>query len=177
MRERFLLGANFFLLGIATLVLGTAQSALWFQIFGWFPAPAFWIPVIVYAALYRQLGQMAIIAFLMSLILRPMTVMPVPFLFFVLFLIGCTVRMVKQRFYWIGHSYFMMVSGIATFIFHIYHFIGSLAIGGGSGMEISNWLVQALLTPLAAPVLYETFRWFDRVTEFEQPTEASADIV
>ncbi len=179
MRENLLLVSNFLLLGLATLVLATAQSALWFQIFGGFPAPAFWIPVLVYASLYRKFGQMAILAFLMSLTLKPMTVMPVPFLFFMLFLVGSTLRLVKQRFYWVGHSYFMMISGIAALLFHVYHSLGTLIIGDSSlaSPEISDWLVQALLTPLVAPVLYEIFRWFDRATEFEQPSEASANII
>lgn len=179
MREWLLLSANVFLLCFATLLLGTAQTSLWFQIFGWFPAPAFWIPALVYAALNRPFMQMTLLTFLMSLVLLPMTVIPNALLFLLMFVLGCSVRLVKRRFYWAGSSYFMMVCGITALVFHIYHWLGSMVIGDSavSTPEISDWLVQSLLTPLIAPILYEVFRWFDRLTEYEQPSEASADII
>lgn len=179
MRERLLLASNVGLLCFAALVLATIQSSLWFQIFAWFPSPVFWMPVLVYASLFRSFLQMSILIFALSLILTPMTVMPEGLLFCTLFTVGLSSRIVKRRFYWAGASYFMMMSGIAALFFNLYHWFGMIMTSeyGVPRPEISDWLIQALLTPLVAPILYEAFRWFDRLTEQEQPSEASANTI
>lgn len=179
MREWLLLASNVGLLCGAALILATVQTSLWFQIFGWFPSPIFWMPVLVYAALHRSFVQMAILTFALSLILMPMTVMPESLLFFTLFALGLSSRIVKRRFYWAGASYFMMMAGLAALFFNLYHWLGTFALTDyeATRPEISDWLIQALLTPLVAPVLYELFRWFDRATEQEQPSEASANTI
>lgn len=176
MRERLWVAANIALLGVTALLLATIQTSLWFQILGWFPAPAFWIPVLAYIGLYRAPVEMIVGVFFLSVILSTMTVMPDSLLFMTCLLLAATVRIVKQRFYWAGSSYFMMMSGIAAILWHFLHWAGSFAGPNPlSNPEVSDWLIQALLTPLAAPPLYELFRWFDRLTDRGQPAEASVD--
>ncbi len=179
MRERLLHAANILLLAFATLVLASLQTSLWFQVFGWFPAPAFWMPAVVYVALYRTPVEMLITVFIFCLILSTMTVMPEGMLFATLLALSGLIRAVKQRFYWAGTTYFMMTSGFATLSWHLLHWIGTSIIHSNpvSIPEIADWLIQALLTPLIAPPLYFLFRWFDRIAEREQPAEASADML
>ncbi len=177
MRERALVLANVILFGMTTLLLATVQTSLWFQILGWFPAPAFWIPVLVYISLYRAPVELVVGLFALSAILSPMTVMPGSLLFMICLLLGGAIRLIKQRFYWAGSSYFMMMSGIAALAWHVFHWLGSMVAGPEplTSPEVSDWLIQALLTPLTAPPLHELFRWFDRLTDRGQPAEASVD--
>lgn len=177
MRERMLLATNVALFGMSALLLGTIQSSLWFQILGWFPAPAFWVPVLVFVSLYRAPVEMVIVLFVISTILSSMTVMPDGLLFSTCLVLGGAVRLVKQRFYWAGSSYFMMMSGITAIAWNVTHWVGSLLVSATplTDPEITNWLIQSLLTPLIAPPLYELFRWFDRWTDREQPAEASVE--
>lgn len=179
MREKLLLVAGVALLALTTLVLATLQTSLWFQIFGWFPAPAFWMPALVFVALYRAPVEMIISVFVISLILSTMTVMPDGLLFMSLLTLGGAIRLVKQRFYWTGSSYFMMVSGFAALAWHTFHWAGSLLTSETPlvNPEIADWLIQALLTPLIAPPLYDLFRWFDKLIDRDQIAEASTDIL
>jgi hypothetical protein len=179
MKEKLLFVSNIFVLALTTLVLATIQSSLWFQIFGWFPPPAFWIPVLVYVSLYRSPTEAVVVVFVLSLILSTMTVIPDSLLFMTCLLLGASVRLVKQRFYWAGASYFMIVCGFAALVWHVYHWLGSMVASDMplTSPEVIDWLIQAMLTPLVAPPLYNLFRWFDKVTDREQPVEASTDML
>jgi len=71
-----------------------------------------------------------------------------------------------------------MTCGLAAFMFHVYHLLGTflLAEAALTHPQISEWLIEALLTPLIAPLLFPLFRWFDRVTNREQSTDISAQV-
>ena len=174
MKERTLLVTNIALFAFAVLVLGTLQTSLWFQIFGYFPAPALWIPVLVYIALFRSTFETVVFSYITGFVLSTMTAIPEGLLMSVCLALALTVQVVKRRIYWPSASYFMMICGSSALVFHIYHWGSTFLIEENplTSPQVSAWLIEALLTPLVAPVIFPLLQFFDRITAREQ----SADI-
>jgi hypothetical protein len=178
MKEKLLLAANVGLFVFATMILATMQSSLWFQILGYFPAPALWIPCLIYVALFRSTLETVIFAYLTVFLLSTMTAMPEGILMVSVLALALSAQLFKQRIYWSGSSYFMMMCGLGSLGFNLYHLAATQLIGSTplTSPQISDWLIEALLTPLVAPGLFKVFRWFDHATNREQTPEASAQV-
>jgi hypothetical protein len=177
MKERMKLVGNVLLFLFATLLLATIQTSLWFQIFGYFPSPALWIPVLIYVALNRSTLEAIIYAYLTAFVLASMTAMPEGVLMISCLGVALTAQVFKKRIYWVSASYIMMVSGLGALLFQIYHWGATYVFGEPiSSPAIIDWIIEALLTPLAAPVLFPVFRWFDRVTDREPTAEIAARV-
>jgi cell shape-determining protein MreD len=178
MKEKLLRLANVSLFAFAILVLGTLQTSLWFQIFGYFPGPAFWLPCLIYIALFRSTLETVIFAYITGFILSTMTAMPEGVLMIVCVSVAVSAQLLKQRIYWSATSYVMMTCGLAALLFHLVHWCISYLVGSQpiTSPEISDWLIEALLTPLVAPALFPMFRWFDRITQRDQSSEISAQV-
>jgi len=170
MKEKLKLGGNVLLFLLATLLLATVQTSLWFQIFGYFPSPALWIPVLIYVALNRSTLETIIYSYLTAFVLASMTAMPEGVLMISCLGVALTAQVFKKRIYWVSASYIMMVSGLGALFFQLYHWGAAYVFGDPlSSPAIIDWLIEALLTPLAAPVLFPVFRWFDRITDRVEP--------
>jgi cell shape-determining protein MreD len=178
MKHKLLLATNLLLFALATLLLGTVQTSLWFEIFGYFPAPAFWMPCLVYVALFRSTIETVIYAYLVAFLLATLTAIPEGTLMVVCLAVALSVQVFKQRIYWSESTYFMLICGIASLLFNVYHMASTFFIGNAAltSPQISDWLIQALLTPLIAPGLMPIFRWIDRITQREQPPEVSTQV-
>jgi cell shape-determining protein MreD len=152
---------------------------LWFQIFGYFPGPALWLPCLVHVALYRTALETVIYSYLTALVLASLTVLPEENLMIVCLALSLSVQAFKRRFYWSSSSYLMLVCGLSSLAFHVYHFTLTFFVGTASisNPRISDWLIEALLTPLIAPLLMPIFRWFDKITNREQSIEGTAQIL
>lgn len=173
MKAKALLIANVFLFLAATLLLAAGQTSFWLQVFGYFPPPALWIPALVYIALFRSTLAVVIISHLMAIALATATSMPEGIMMTSCLAVALSVQIFKTRFYWTATTYFMLVSGLATLVFHIYQFIASWVISDHplTSPALSSWIIQALLTPLFAPLLFPVFRWFDQITHRTEPPE------
>jgi cell shape-determining protein MreD len=173
MKEKFLRVANLGLFVGTAMILAAIQTSLWFQVFGYFPSPAFWIPCLVYIALFRSTIEAIVFAYVCGLALSAMTIMPEGVMMVVCLALILSCQVFKNRFYWTTASYLMMVTGIAALGFHIFYLFSSYLIGDTpiTSPNISSWLIEALLTPLFAPPLYPLFQWFDRITQRELTTE------
>lgn len=166
MKERLKLVANVLLFLLATLLLATVQTSLWFQIFGYFPSPALWIPCLTYVALYRSTLEVIIYSYLTAFVLASMTAMPEGVLMVSCLAVALTTRLFKERIYWVSASYVMMVCGLGALFFQLFHWVATYILGDPiTSPAVIDWLIEALLTPLAAPVLFPVFRWFDRLTD------------
>ncbi len=166
MKERLKLVTNVLLFLMATLLLATLQTSLWFQIFGYFPSPALWIPCLIYVALYRSTLEVIIYSYLTAFVLASMTAMPEGVLMVSCLAVALTARLFKERIYWVSASYVMMVCGLGALFFQIFHWAATYVLGDPiTGPAVIDWFIEALLTPLAAPVLFPVFRWFDRLTD------------
>jgi hypothetical protein len=177
-KERLLLITNVSLFAFAALALTTVQTSLWYQIFGYFPGPALWIPCLIYVALFRSTLESVLFAYVVALVLSTMTVMPEGVLMATCLALTLSTQIFKERFFWSAASYFMMVTGLASLMFHIYHWIFSFIFLDTPihSPQISQWLIESLLTPLSAPILVPFFRWFDRLTNRELTTEISTQV-
>ncbi|MDX9731813.1 MAG: hypothetical protein RBT63_08595 [Bdellovibrionales bacterium] len=175
MKEKALLAANIGLFILATLLLASAQTSLWLQIFGYFPPPALWIPGLVYLALFRSTMMIVIVSHLLAIALATATAMPEGLMMISCLAVALSVQVFKTRFYWNATTYVMLVCGLATLVFHIYHFIASWILTDHplTSPAFSAWIIQALLTPLFAPLLFPIFRWFDQVTHRAEPPEVT----
>jgi cell shape-determining protein MreD len=178
MKERLLFASNIGLFALAVLVLGTLQTSLWFQIFGYFPSPALWLPVLIYVSLHRSTLEAVIFAYLTAFILSTMTAMPEGVLMVVCLALAVSIQLFKERIYWSTAGYFMMTAGLASLMFHVFHWSLSYLLGDQplSSPQVMDWLIEALLTPLVAPLFPPIFRWFDQITGRETAPEASAQV-
>jgi hypothetical protein len=177
-KERLLLFSNVGLFAFATLVLGTVKTSLWYQMFGYFPGPALWIPCLIYVALFRSTLESVFFSYIVAFVLSTMTAMPDGILMAVCLALSLSTQIFKERFFWAASSYFMMVCGLASLMFHVYHWALSFVFLENPihSPQVSEWLIEALLTPLAAPLLFPIFRWFDRLTSRETSNEISTQV-
>lgn len=173
MKAKLLLVANVALFLLATLLLAAGQTSFWLQIFGYFPPPALWIPALVYIALFRSTMTVVIVSHILAIALATSTAMPEGLMMISCLAVALSVQVFKTRFYWTATTYFMLVCGLATLVFHIYHFAASWVIADHplTSPAISAWIIQSLLTPLFAPLLFPVFRWFDQITNRTEPPE------
>lgn len=171
MKEKLKLAGNVLLFLLATLMLATVQTSLWFQIFGYFPSPALWIPVLIYVALHRSTLETIIYSYLTAFVLASMTAMPEGVLMISCLGVALTAQVFKKRIYWNSASYVMMVTGLGALLFQIYHWGATYVFGDPlSSPAVIDWLIEALLTPLVAPLLFPVFRWIDRLSDRDTST-------
>lgn len=175
MKERLLLLVNVMLFILLALLLAAGQTSLWLQIFGYFPPPALWIPVIVYLALFRSALHLIIVAQLVAIALSSTTAMPEGIMMIACLAVGLSVQVFKARIFWTATTYFMLVCGLATLAFHIFQMLASWVVVDHplTSPAISDWIIQSLLTPLFAPLVFPIFRWFDHITQRAEPPEVT----
>ncbi|HRK06632.1 MAG TPA: hypothetical protein PLZ57_02590 [Pseudobdellovibrionaceae bacterium] len=180
MREKFLRLLNIAIFALVLLLLTSAQTSLWMQIFGYFPAPLLWLPIIAYVAINRTPLETIIITQIFSLIMAPATVMPEGLLMICNLGVALSVQVFKTRIYWNAATYIMMVSGGSVVLFHLLHMLGSFMVRMPdyqplTSPSLSDWIVQAMLTPLAAPPIIWLLSFIDRLTGREMAVENMED--
>ncbi|MEK7357791.1 MAG: hypothetical protein AAB250_15165 [Bdellovibrionota bacterium] len=178
MKERVQLFANVVLFLMATLLLGTFQTSLWFQVVGYFPGPALWVTCLIYVSLFRSTLETVIFAYMTAFVLATMTAMPEGLLMVTCLALALSAQVFKQRIFWPGASYSMLICGLGALFFHLFYWTASFVIGDlpVSKPQIIDWLIEALLTPLAAPILFPVYHWIDKMTNREQAADASARV-
>ncbi len=178
MKAKLLGLTNVLLFVLLTLLLSGAQTALWLQIFGYFAPPALWIPVLAYLALFRGTLPTIILSHLVAISISSATAMPLGMVMISCLAVSLSVQVFKTRIFWMQSTYFMMVSGLSVLIFHITHFAASWVLGDAplTSPAIGDWTIQALLTPLVAPLLFPLFRWIDALTQHDDPPEVTGTI-
>jgi hypothetical protein len=175
MKKYALLTTNVALFVLMALLLAAGQTSFWLQLFGSFPAPALWMPVLVYLALFRSTMMFIVLSHILAIALAAATTMPEALLMVTCLAVGLSVQVFKTRIYWSATTYFMMISGLATLVFHVAYFIATWLLDPNpiTSPSISSWIIQALLTPLFAPMFFPLLRWIDAVTEHTEPPQIS----
>lgn len=179
MKERLLKVANIFLLLLSVVILATVQSSFWFQVFGYIPAPALWIPALIFIAIYRAGIEAMLLTAIFSFALSTMTSMSDGLLLFSMFMVTISARAFRKRIFWPTNSYTMILCGFGALFFHIYYWILSLAFEQTklTSPEIIDWIAEGLLTSLFAPTLFALFHWVDRLTNQEDRSAISTEVI
>src|SRR5579863_6223079 len=120
MKEKALLFANIGLYVVAVMILGSFQTSFWFQIFGYFPSPAFWLPCLIYFSLHRGWIETILLSYLVGFVLSTMTAMPEGMLMLVCMSLALSVKMFKRRIYWETSTYMMLICGLGALVMHLY---------------------------------------------------------
>lgn len=179
MNEKTLLTANYTLF-IGFALLATAiQCSAWPQFLGTFPAPQLWITVLVYWLLYRDPFEGMIMTYLVTALASTQSALPFSLFISVVLILYGLVFLVKQRIYWAGSGFFVMMTGVCAVAFHLVHLALSHAVETSPILspEIYYWIISSLLTMLFSLALYHLFYFFDVITKKERPTEVGSEIL
>lgn len=165
MKERFLLYTNIFVFLLFALVMASLQTSLWFQIAGYFPAPALWIPVLVYVSMHRSAVEMTITIILIAAVLATMTTVSDGILLSSCLLLGVSARIFKERIYWSNYTYSMLICGLSSFFFHFVKWLAAMVLEEKQFFtpHVLDWVIESMLTALVAPLFFRVFNWIDEV--------------
>jgi hypothetical protein len=170
---------NYLLFVVAAMVFSGFQSALWLQLFGWFPAPQLWLTILVFWVLYRELWESVLMMYLLAVVVSAFTAKPFAHLLVINLLICLTLVFIKRRVYWSGATFFMLASGAATVALFFSGHLVSWRYDRNPATEFAplRWLFTILVTMLLSLPLHRILSWFDRWTEKEHPTTAGTGIL
>ncbi len=152
-----------------TMVLNGLQTSLWYLLFGSFPPPLLWLVVLVYISVTRTLGEATLMTYILAFVNASFTAFP-----FEAMLIYCLAMMVmlmliRERVYWGGPTFFMLMVGVASLAAPILFWISSRIFEKNPVFipAIFDWLISALLTMLFSLPLYRLYQAFDSVASQE----------
>lgn len=173
MKDQKKLIKNFALFLITLLLLTTLETSLWLQIFGSFPSPSFWIPVLVYWSIYRSHKQGLIMSYLMAFVISPLTALPLGMFLLINLVLFEFAYFARSRFYQPGVIYYTLVCGLITFLLPIVLFLLSWLIEKKPLMDLQFFalFLKPLLTMLVCIPLSFLFMFFDEKTDVSLPTE------
>lgn len=165
MKERFQLYSNVFCFLLFALLAASIQTSLWFQVAGYFPAPALWIPALVYVSMHRNAVEMLITIILISAVLSTMTTVSEGVMLASSLILGVSARIFKERIYWSNYTYSMLICGLSGFFFHFIKWVAAMLLEERQffGPHFLDWLIEAMLTALVAPLFFRLFVWIDEV--------------
>lgn len=157
----------------ATVLLDGLQTALWHLVFGKFPAPMLWLVVLVYCSVNRPLWEATLLVYGLALINSAFTAMPFEAVLIYSLMLMVALILIRERVYWGGPTFFMLMVGAATASAPILAWLTSRWFDQNPvGVpDIFEWLISALLTMLASLPIYRTFSWFDQVALLDAGSE------
>lgn len=170
---------NYLLFSITALAFTGLQTSLWSNYLGNFPAPHIWIPTLVYWCLYRSPKETIIMTYIVSLIISPMTALPLGLFIFTNIIIAIFILIFKIKFYQTGPIYFALNVGAATFLFVPVFLLTIFLLDNNnfsSNILFFEWIMKTLLTTLFSLPLHALFTFFDSYTNKELPTETGRGI-
>lgn len=179
MREFALLASNYTIFVVITTLLASLQTSLWLQIFGYFPAPYFWLTVLNYWIMFRRPLKAVIMTYLVAYVLVAMTGMPLNMLFAVLIANFGIQYFLKDRVLWAGPTQFMLACGTSALLLPITALVFSLLLETNpiNDFHFFNWLMRGLLTALFALPVFHVFALIDRFTRQEAPKDTSSEML
>jgi len=154
-------------------VLGAAQTSLWFLVFGRFPSPMFWLVILVYMSVTRPLWEATLMTYLLTFVNSTFTAFPFEaVLVYSLLLMGMLI-LVRERVFWGGPTFFMLMVGAASLTAPVLFWITSRWFDKNPVFvpQIFDWLIAALLTILASLPIYRIYQWFDQVALLDAGSE------
>ncbi|MBX3022362.1 MAG: hypothetical protein KF799_11875 [Bdellovibrionales bacterium] len=164
---------SLFLMVFTCALLSAMQTSLWFLVFGRFPAPMLWLVVLVYCSVTRPLWEAAMMAYLLTFALAAFTALPFEALLIYSLLMMLVLILIRERVYWGGPTFFMLMVGVATVSAPVLFWLTSRWFDKNPIFipEIFDWLISALLTMLASLPIYRLYSWYDRVALLDAGSE------
>ncbi len=158
---------------VSAIVLTAAQTTLWFLVFGSFPAPMFWLILLVYVSVTRPLWEATLSVYLLCAAVAQYTLFP--FENFLIFCLGMMVvlLLIRERVYWGGATYFMLMVAVASVLAPVLFWICSRWLDKNPVFvpEIFDWLISSGLTVVISPPIYRLYQWMDRVSSQDAGSE------
>jgi hypothetical protein len=177
--KEWLLWLSFLLLAALLAMIGAGvQTAFWPALLGTFPPPALWVLPLVFVSLYRPSAYLILFAYTTAFAVSPLTTAGFAPLVLASLMMAFVVQSFKLRVYWSSSTYAMLVGSLGGLLINVFLWtITALGPGGQPRMpEIFDWLIQALLTALFAPIAFVLMRWLERVARQETVIEMTAEV-
>ncbi len=164
---------NFLVISLATVLLAAFQTTIWFQLFGYVPAPILWLNIVLYIILYRRPTEAVLSIYALMILVNPFTVQPIGILWMTVLILYFVASFMKARFFWPGARYFMLASLTATVLFQVISVCVSLFFENtGWSFNFFIRLGEVILTPLVAVPMFSVLEKWDRLSTEELANEA-----
>ena len=179
MRELSLVISNYIVFILICFLLTGIQTSLWLQLFGYFPGPILWIPVLNYWAFNRSPMEAIIMSYLIVFILSTMTGMPLGIIFISVLACYGIIFLLKDRVLWSGPSHFTLSTAITGYSLPIIILVTSWSLENQpvTDFQFFNWILSPLLTALFSLFLYPVFIIFDRLTAKGAPRDNESEVL
>ncbi len=158
----------YWLLGLGLMIFTTVllcalQTSLWFSIFGHFPPPMFWLVILVYISVTRPLWEATLVVYLLSAACAPFTAFPVEAWLVYCLLLMLLLNVIRERAFWGGPTYFMLMVGVASLSAPILFWATSRLFDKNPVFlpAVFAWLISACLTTVFSLPLYRLYHWYD----------------
>lgn len=157
----------------STMILSALQTSLWFQLFGRFPSPMFWLIILVYVSVTRPLWEATLIVYLLTLVSAPFTAFPFAGLLVYSLMLMVMLIMIRERVFWGGSTYFMLMVGVACVTAPLAFWLCSRWFDKNPIFmpAIFDWLIAGCLTALFSLPLYRFYQWIDHVASQDAGSE------
>jgi hypothetical protein len=154
-------------------LFAAAETSLWFLVFGRFPAPMMWLVVLVYMTVTRPLWEATLMTYILAFVFSSFTVFPFEAFLIYSLLLMLVLILLRERMFWGGPTFFMLMVGVASLSAPILFWICSRWFDKNPVFipDVFDWLISALLTVLASLPVYRLYQWFDRVALMDAGSE------
>jgi hypothetical protein len=161
------------LLLIAATVFGAFQTSLWYLVFGSFPSPMLWLVLLVYVSVTRPLWEATLTTYLLTLVNTSFTAFPFEAMLVYSLILMVTLILVRERVFWGGPTFFMLMVGAASLSAPIFFWATSRWFDRNPLFipQVFDWMIAALLTLLASLPVYRLCQWFDRISLMDAGSE------
>ena len=164
---------SLFLMIYTALLLSALQTSLWFLVFGRLPAPLLWLVPLVYVAVTRPLWEATVMTYALTMVNAAFTAFPFEYLLIYSLLLMLTLFLIRERVYWGGPTFFMLMVGVACPSAPVLFWLTSRWFDKNPlGVpEIIDWLLAGLMTLLASLPIYRLYAWFDKLALMDAGSE------
>lgn len=129
-------------------------TTVWFSFFGYFPAPLFWLPILVYLIMSRPQPYNSLWLAYLYLLLLTHTAAPPMALFLSLSALFALVVFFQKRFSTLSMVDFILVSIASTFVFPVIYWILSFFAETTPWLGFLDLIISFLLSlPVIPPIL------------------------
>lgn len=163
------------LFAIAAILLNGIQSGFWYLVFGGFPPPLMWLVALVYVSVTRPLWEATVLTYVLTLVNAAYTIVPFEALLVFSVALMFALMLIRERVYWGGSAYFMLMVGVASLMAPVFFWLTSRWFDKNPIFipEIFDWLISGLLTMLVSLPLYYVFQLIDAISNHDAVSEGT----